>query len=387
MSTDTLAENTPKPTQSPASDAAITPANEAPVVEAASQESGPNPSAAHENGKDAESVPVSPSTTAATPVGISGAVKIAVSALKPHPLNETIYGTEVDLEFIQAVERNGIFHPLLVTHDHLIISGNRRYAAAVKLGISEVAVVYFESDDPLDIQTALVEANRQREKSNEQIGREFNLLVDVESQRSALRMATNKTGRGVKAVAPAEKGKTRDLVANRIGPISGVSAERAGKVVEVIDKLVKKKHTKKADDIREALRNNIAKALKLAEELGELPAPATKKTKGSKAPSASAKPNVAQATPAPAIAQEDTSQPIPIPTPLEVTPSPRSAGEASDQTDGTHYKALEAADAAVTFLRSRESTKLTKGQKDDWKKIGDQIATLLMKLGIKISAA
>jgi hypothetical protein len=56
------------------------------------------------------------------------------------------------------------------------------------------------------------------------------------------------------------------LVAKRIGDISGVSAERAGAVVEMIDKHIKAKHPKKAQQLQELLSKGITQAHKVAFE-------------------------------------------------------------------------------------------------------------------------
>ncbi|MEA3189038.1 MAG: ParB family transcriptional regulator, chromosome partitioning protein [Chthoniobacter sp.] len=164
-----------------------------------------------------------------SPIEQNSVVMVQASELKPHPLNVEIYGSELEEEFVETIRRNGIYQPILITRTNTIIAGHRRHAAAVKLGIEDVAAVVFHSTDQFDICEALVQANKQRVKTNEQIGREFNALVEVENERSKLRMA-NHSSEGMQPVAGAENGTTRDLVAKKIGGISGVSAERAGAV-------------------------------------------------------------------------------------------------------------------------------------------------------------
>jgi ParB-like chromosome segregation protein Spo0J len=158
-------------------------------------------------------------------------VEIPVDELKPHPLNKAIYGSDLDDAFVQEIAKNGVYQPLLITKDKTIIAGHRRHAAAKQGGLSAVPTLVFHSDDELDIKAALVEANKQRAKTNEQIGREFNVLKEVEEARAKKRMEAGQ------AVAQGDKGKARDKVAAKIGDISGFSAERAGAVVKVIEKL------------------------------------------------------------------------------------------------------------------------------------------------------
>ena len=71
---------------------------------------------------------------------------------------------------------------------------HRRHAAAQEAGLIEVPVAVFGSDDPLDIETALIETNRQREKTNEQSGREATRLLEIERERAKRRQATNADG-------------------------------------------------------------------------------------------------------------------------------------------------------------------------------------------------
>jgi len=209
---------------------------------------------------------------------------------------------------------------VLATLKNVIIAGHRRTAAAIKVGIEEIPVVYF----------------------------------------------------------------------GRIGPISGVSAERAGKVVEAIDKLSSKKNGKKAEELRETLNKNIEKAHKAAVSLGVLPPPATKTKKSAKAAAESKEsfvPKPISPTP-PAREQStpDTGKP-PVDEKPDQSSPPSVSGPAGGEGGGeSHFKAYDAADAVVTFLRSRESNKLTTQQKNQWQKIGCEIATYLMQHGIKISA-
>jgi ParB family chromosome partitioning protein len=81
-------------------------------------------------------------------------------------LNESIYGDTVDDQLIESIRENGILEPLIVDYKNRIVSVHRRWFAAQKLGLKEVPVELFKSEDELEIQTVLVEANRQRIKSN-----------------------------------------------------------------------------------------------------------------------------------------------------------------------------------------------------------------------------
>lgn len=109
----------------------------------------------------------------------------AVSELRPHPENVNIYGDSADGDLVISVKEKGVINPLLITWDNRVINGHRRLDAARRAGLKEVPFVEFPSRDELDILEALVESNRQRAKTNEQIGREARVLLSIEQERLA----------------------------------------------------------------------------------------------------------------------------------------------------------------------------------------------------------
>ena len=104
--------------------------------------------------------------------------------LKPHPKNAEIYGDTADEDLWRSVREHGVLTPITVTAIGVVVSGHRRLVAARAAGLSEVPVTPFDSEDELDIIEALIESNRQRSKSNEQIGREAVELFAVISRRN-----------------------------------------------------------------------------------------------------------------------------------------------------------------------------------------------------------
>jgi len=111
-------------------------------------------------------------------------------------------------------------------------------------GLLDAPVVVFGSDDPLDIIEALIESNKQRAKTGEQIGREAQALLDVESQRAKRRQAQQALMNQPQAspvqnsviLRTSEKGRANDKVGEQLG-ISGSKAVRAATVVKTIDTL------------------------------------------------------------------------------------------------------------------------------------------------------
>ena len=91
-----------------------------------------------------------------------------IHQLKPHPLSLKVYGEGEDLaDLVESIRATGVLHPLIVTADYLVISGKRRLAAAKQIGLAQVPVIVSPLTDPLEIELAVLEANRAREKTNE----------------------------------------------------------------------------------------------------------------------------------------------------------------------------------------------------------------------------
>jgi len=183
-----------------------------------------------------------------------------VSELQPHPRNVEIYGDHADVDLVESIKTKGVLNPLLITNDGFVISGHRRLDAARQAAINEVPVVIFNSNDELDILEALVESNRQRQKTNEQFAREAQILFDIEEQRAALRHKHTlnnftKDNTVVMHASPREDyGKTRDKVGQQLGR-GGQYVERSVKVVETIDDLKRNGHNDEAEQLRTTLNN------------------------------------------------------------------------------------------------------------------------------------
>src|SRR5690606_19918583 len=109
----------------------------------------------------------------------------SVTGLKPHPLNRKIYGDEAPpSDFIESVRRHGIMVPLAIKEDGTIISGHRRWQAALALKMEYVPVRVVRYADDLDEREAIIEFNRQREKTFSQKMAEAEELEAVERERA-----------------------------------------------------------------------------------------------------------------------------------------------------------------------------------------------------------
>jgi len=109
--------------------------------------------------------------------------------LEPHSKNQEIYGDTADVDdldsaFIESVREKGVLEPLVITDGKQIISGHRRWLAAKATDADSVPVRKSTFDSDLAEREALIEFNRQREKTNGQIVKEAEELLKVKRQKN-----------------------------------------------------------------------------------------------------------------------------------------------------------------------------------------------------------
>jgi len=155
-----------------------------------------------------------------------------------------------------------------------VISGHRRRAAAIKIGMSAVPVILVDcpnSDEQLNL---LIESNRQREKNKEQLAREFKALTEV---KELLAKQRKKQGRPKKTAKPAKtdtkkhaqkfpqdnsetrNATARDEAAKEVG-MSRPTAEKAAAVVDEIDAAEEEGDQERADELRDSLNSGSVSA-------------------------------------------------------------------------------------------------------------------------------
>jgi len=116
---------------------------------------------------------------------MSYVVNIDISKLKPHPVNEEIYSYKESEheELKKSVELNGLIEPIVVQKDNTILSGHRRYKVVKELGFESVEcrLVHPTSD-----KLFLVESNRTRTKTTEELLKEADILREEYSRMSKM---------------------------------------------------------------------------------------------------------------------------------------------------------------------------------------------------------
>jgi DNA modification methylase len=151
-------------------------------------------------------------------------IMVPTLSLRPHTLSLAIYDDEpVDPDLVQSIRERGILEPLAILSDGMIVSGHRRWRAALDNALECVPahVVAFASQ--LDEQAAVIEFNRQRVKTLTQRMREADQLETIERQRAKRRQrvhggtAPGRAADTVGNLAGSESGETREKLAAAVG--------------------------------------------------------------------------------------------------------------------------------------------------------------------------
>ena len=164
--------------------------------------------------------------------------------IKPHPLNEQIYGDLCPDNLIKSVKERGIHVPLIVTRENILISGKWRLTAARLAGLEEVPIIEKMTTDDDHHRLLLIECNNGR--------------------RNDLR--ANSAG------SPC--GRARDLAAARVGHLSATTFEMGVTVVEILDRKTEPVNDKFVKKVRETLNGKSVKGARdLLIEIGWLERP------------------------------------------------------------------------------------------------------------------
>lgn len=232
--------------------------------------------------------------------------RMRISDLKPHPKNEEIYGKNEDIsDLVEKIKRSGQVHTLVVTSKGIVLAGHRRLRACEELGIEEVDVEVVDFDTPEQEIEYLIDNNATREKTNEQKAREAVVLKQTLSVLAEKRKKSKlKQNRSVNSSldfmirgdvtdvpnsAPrndqltdtpnlAERGeddfvigKTREVVAKRVGLKSGHEVDRAIKTIKKVDEFKKEGRDEDAKLVTDVMNNrSISAAENLAKNIDNI---------------------------------------------------------------------------------------------------------------------
>lgn len=213
--------------------------------------------------------------------------------MKPHPKNAEIYGQDEDVsDLVEKIKRSGQVHTLVVTSNGTILAGHRRLRACKELGIEEVDVEIVDFDTPEQEIEYLIDNNATRDKTNEQKAKEAIALKEtleiLAEKRKKSKLKQNQSSevpnlaqRGLttpEAVDPeldgkdiSDPGRTRDIIASRVGFKSGQETDRAIKTVNKINELKEEGRDEEAKLIQGVMNNrNISAAQELAKNIDNI---------------------------------------------------------------------------------------------------------------------
>jgi len=154
---------------------------------------------------------------------------VNIADLKVSEFSQSIYSHEPTQDLIDSIQANGVLVSIWIDKDNKIISGHRRVNACKKLGVETIEAEIKEYSD-----LYVIEANRYRQKGIQEIYNETRALKKIESEKAKERQTTSTGGSDPQLVEnfpQAEKGKTRDKVAEKVG-ISGKQLEKIEAIVE-----------------------------------------------------------------------------------------------------------------------------------------------------------
>ena len=214
--------------------------------------------------------------------------KMKVAELKPHPKNEEIYGLDEDIsDLLEKIKRSNTVHTLVANSKNYILAGHRRRKVCIQLGIKSVDVEIRDFDSEEEEIEFIIDNNATRDKTAEQKSREAKALKEVESVLALKRKSIGGKG-GFKDVANSphllkqeqdvnhtsnllhseiqDQGKSRDIVAKKVGLKSGREVERGIRTINTIDDLTENGRSEDAELLRGVLNN---RSISAAEELAK----------------------------------------------------------------------------------------------------------------------
>lgn len=148
--------------------------------------------------------------------------RVKVTDIQVHPRNEEIYGQDRPDEMedlVRSIDQNGLFEPLVITKNNVLLSGHRRLTAIKQLGWTEVDVRVIEPENEI---IALVSFNKYRSKSDRVSARE--VAAVAEQLRSTI-------GRG--RSASANRGGKKLTLASEVSRLTGVGQQQAKQLMSL----------------------------------------------------------------------------------------------------------------------------------------------------------
>ena len=192
--------------------------------------------------------------------------RIDINLLQEHPQNHKIYGdddAEQFYELMEKIKNSGWISPILISPERVILSGHRRYKAAIQLGWKEIDVDIVKGDEEKQLEVLLL-SNAQRDKTTLQKLREAELYKRILEKRHAQMNLEAQDENKVDSSPPTkETRKTRDIIGEKVG-LSGKSVDRGLKVLKRVE-------NENDDEIKEFFELGVEKNLAETSKMVDIP--------------------------------------------------------------------------------------------------------------------
>ena len=130
----------------------------------------------------------------------------------------------------QSIKENGLYVPLIVNQDGIVLDGHHRFKACQELGIRNPNTVTKEFKDKLDEQLFVIDCNLKRRQLNN-----FQRIeLALKSKSILAEIAKNHEKAGVKLDPSQDLVMGRQGVSGEIGKLAGVSHETVRKVEKIL---------------------------------------------------------------------------------------------------------------------------------------------------------
>jgi 16S rRNA G966 N2-methylase RsmD len=152
--------------------------------------------------------------------------------LTPHPVSLKLYGGNTIADLLESIKEFGIRVPLTITDKNVVISGHRRWHCACELELERVPVEVKIFADELAEKKAILDFNKQREKTFSQKMNEAELLKEIVAEEARIRQASTQFGNNgaINSVGTETKRETADIV-GKATDIGGATTYRLAEKV------------------------------------------------------------------------------------------------------------------------------------------------------------
>ncbi|EOQ94954.1 ParB-like protein [Leptospira wolbachii serovar Codice str. CDC] len=104
---------------------------------------------------------------------------LELSQIFPNPTQPRLIGRDDTMDLVPSMERLGLIEPILVRKDkgkYLIVAGERRYRAALKLGWKEIPAIITDANEDVCYEMSLAENEKRKNLNPWEVGKAIQFL-------------------------------------------------------------------------------------------------------------------------------------------------------------------------------------------------------------------